>query len=290
MMWIATLVLSLTTPMSGPLAGPQQAPPPPACAGPTFVSWQACADVLDERSPYYPLAMINLGTEAFVRGDRAVALRYYDKAEQSGGQVTSDVVFHAFRADVRRFAGRNDEALADARIAWGYVEGRPAESVSPSDVVTLDDESRAEILGLILPILREGDRTEFARAKAMYATLPARSWEELSVRGTTLAAIGDSAGAVATSARALAMAPQNPGAQNNHCYILFQAGRAAEGLPLCEAAVAAEPEMAPFRHSLAAALAAVGQCNRSREELGQARRLEPMSALYQESIACTPAA
>lgn len=265
-------------------------PPPAACVGDTFVSWQACADALEETSPYYSLAMINLGSQAYQNGDRAAALRFYDKAERADAPLTGDVFFHTFRADVRSYAGREAEALADALIAWGYVEGQAPQGVSPADVIPLTDQGRGMVLATILPILRQGDRAAFARAKAMYASLPASSWQELSMRAVVLAEIGDRAAAVSASERALAMAPEEPGLMNNHCYVMVLVGRPADGLPYCQRAVAALPDVAPIRHSLAAALAAVGRCTEAEAELAQARRLEPVSALYREPLACTPAA
>ena len=284
MLILAAIALGLTS--LSPVS--QQEPPPPVCVGETFVSWQACADALEPGSPYYSLAMINLGTEAYVNGDKAAALRFYDKAETPGQPLTADVAFHTFRADVRSYAGRDAEALADAQIAWGYVEGRVPDGVRASNVVPLTDQGRAQILGLILPILRQGDRADFSRAKAMYVALPATNWQELSLRASALAEIGDRNAAVTASERALAMASDEPVAQNNHCYVLVQVGRAAEGLPFCQQAAAALPELAPIRHSLASALAAVGRCTEAEAELAEARRLEPVSALYREAMACTP--
>ncbi|HWW12103.1 MAG TPA: hypothetical protein VN018_06285, partial [Brevundimonas sp.] len=84
----------------------QEAPVPPACIGATFVSWEACAEAAREGTPAYSLAMINLGTEAYMRGDLTEALRFYDKAEIPGHAMTSDVVFHTLRGDARRYGGR----------------------------------------------------------------------------------------------------------------------------------------------------------------------------------------
>lgn len=288
MSMIAALALALMS--SAASVAQDNPPPPPACIGRTFVSWQACADALDETSPYYRLAMINLGSEAYQNGDRAAALRFYDKAERADALLTGDVFFHTFRADVRSYAGREAEALADALIAWGYVEGRAPEGVSPADVVPLTDQGRGMVLATILPILRQGDRAVFARAKAMYASLPVSSWQELSMRAVVLAEIGDRTAAVSASERALAMAPEEPGVMNNHCYVMVLVGRPADGLPYCQRAVAALPDVAPIRHSLAEALAGVGRCADAEAELAQARRLEPVSALYREPLACTPAA
>ncbi|MFO0411755.1 MAG: hypothetical protein ACK51B_02660, partial [bacterium] len=45
----------------------QEVPPPPACRGAfETVDWQACADAAGQGTPAYALAMINLGTRAYI--------------------------------------------------------------------------------------------------------------------------------------------------------------------------------------------------------------------------------
>ncbi len=99
--------------------------------------------------------------------------------------------------------------------------------------------------------------------------------------------LGDFEGALEASLVTVKAEPANPGYLNNHCYILVRAGRAAEGLPFCEKAVQGAPEVAAVRHSLAAALAGAGRCAEAEAALGEARRLDPATVLYQQSIACT---
>lgn len=267
----------------------QEAPVPPACVGATFVSWGACAEVAVEGTPVHSLAMINLGTEAYLHGDLIKALRYYDKGELAGQAMTSDVVFHTFRGDARRYGGRMDEARADARIAWGFLIGQPPEG-SPSDLLRpLDDGLRTMVLAVILPILKD-DPDIFPAARAMYMALFAEDWMSLSQRAGTLSSLGEHEAAVAASQAALELQPTDPLTQNNHCYTLVEAGRAAEGVAYCESAAAALPRMAPVRHSYATALAAVGRCAQAEAEIAEARRLEPGAALYRDPVVCTPAA
>jgi tetratricopeptide (TPR) repeat protein len=265
-----------------------QEAPPPACIGATFVSWQACAEAAPEGSPAYLLAMINLGTQAYMSGDRAAALTYYDKAGE-GQQVVSDVVLHAFRADTFRYAGRTEQARADAAIAWGYLNGRAPEGLDTRDARPIDDPVRFVVLASILPILKDAN-PDFVRARDMFMALPATDLYSLSQRANVLTELGEHAAAVADSKRAVDLQPDLPVLQNNHCYTLVEAGRAAEGLPYCERAVALAPEQASIRHSLAAALAGLGQCATAERQLGEARRLSPEAALYREPIACTPKA
>ncbi len=266
----------------------QEGPMPPACVGPTFAGWQACADAAREGTPAYSLAMINLGTEAYMRGDLTEALRFYDKAEIPGHAMTSDIVFHTFRADARRYGGRVEDARADAAIAWGFLDGRPPADTPAYALMPVNDELRALILSILLPILKDSDPTAFQKARVMYLAVPAIGWEALSRRAGTLTELGDYEAAVAASKGALDLQPADPLTQNNHCYTLVEAGRAAEGVTYCERAVAGRPELAPVRHSYAAALAALGRCEDAEAQLAEARRLDPGRALYREPLACTP--
>ncbi|MGV9008337.1 hypothetical protein [Brevundimonas sp.] len=267
----------------------QEAPVPPACVGATFVSWAACAQAATEGTPAYSLAMINLGTEAYVQGDLAAALRYYDKGEMPGQSMTSDLLFHTFRGDARRYGGRMDEARVDALIAWAFLSGRPPEGTPPDLVMPLNGELRFAVLSTILPILKEGDAEVFAQARQMYLALPAEDWLTLSQRAGALSSLGEHQEAAIASKAALALRPTDPLTQNNHCYTLVMAGRAAEGIGFCESAVSALPEMAPVRQSYATALAALGQCAEAEIQMAEARRLEPGGALYREPINCSPA-
>ena len=263
-----------------------EAPVPPACIGETFVSWSACAQAAAEGTPVYSLAMMNLGTEAYVQGNLPGALNYYDKSELPGHSITSDAVFHAFRGDARRYGGRMTEAQADAIIAWGFLSGKPPAGTPAEMVQPLDDSLRTMVLSIILPILKDGDPQAFALARAMYMALPAEDWLALSQRAGTLASLGEYEAAVGASKRALDLQPNDPLTQNNHCYTLATAGRAAEGLAYCESAVAALPEMAPVRQSYATALAALGRCADAEIQILEARRLEPAGALYREPLNC----
>lgn len=264
----------------------QDAPAPPACVGATFVSWEACAEAAEEGSPVHAFAMINLGTQAYVRGDRGGALRFYDKAGPNQ-QVSSDVIFHAFRADTYRYAGRRDAARADAVVAWNYLNGRIPAGTEARDVRPITDEVRSVVLAAILPVLKDSDPA-FAEARDMFIALPANDWIALSQRANTLSSLGEHAAAVSDSKRAVDLQPGEPMLQNNHCYTLVEAGRAAEGLPYCERAVALAPDRAPVRHSYAAVLADLGRCADAEAQLAHARRLEPEAALYREPLTCTP--
>lgn len=262
-------------------------PTPPECVGPTFAGWQACADAAGDGTPVYALAMINLGTEAYVRGDMGEALRFYDKAEGTGLKVSSDLLFHAFRADVYAHAGRAEAASADAKAAWDQLEGRAPEGVPRSQLRPIDDQVRFMVLTAILPILKDGEAGTLVRAREMYLGLPADDWAALTNRATVLMEMGEFPAAIADSKRAVDMAPEEGGLQNNHCYVLTMAGQPGSGLPYCERAVALIPDAAAIRHSYAAALAGLGRCEDAERQLAEARRLDPSGALYREPLACT---
>lgn len=267
----------------------QEVPAPPACRGAfETIDWQACADASGQGTPGYALAMINMGTRAYLEGDYAAALRFYDKAALPGHSISSDVLFHTFRGDTYQHTGREAEARADANMAWLMLINDPSVAGTPRDRRPVDDDLRFFVLTRILPILKVGDPAKFEPARAMFIALPVEGWESLSNRAAVLEQLGEYDAALIDSKRAVDLQPDQPGALNNHCYILIQAGQAQSGLPFCERAVALAPDIAPIRHSYASALAAMGRCGDAERQLAEARRLEPGGAIYREPLACTP--
>src|SRR5262249_30673765 len=86
------------------------------------VDYQACADVSPHGSPARLLALMNLGTEAYLRHDITNAVRFYDEAQaESGSQIYSDASFHAYRADAYAHMGRDAEALANSQTAFAIL-------------------------------------------------------------------------------------------------------------------------------------------------------------------------
>lgn len=280
------LAFALALAAGGPQA--QEVPTPPACRGAfETIDWQACADAAGQGTPHHSLAMINLGTQAYVDGDYAGALRFYDKAELPGQVISSDVIFHTFRADTYQHAGRDAEARADARVAWLKLIDDPSVADAPRDRLPIDDEVRFAVLTRILPILQAGDPASFGPARAMFIGLPVEGWESLTNRAAMLEQLGEYDAALVDSKRAVDLQPNEPGALNNHCYTLIRAGQPERGLPFCERAIALAPDIAPIRHSYASALAAMGRCDDAERQLAEARRLEPRGAIYREPLACT---
>jgi tetratricopeptide (TPR) repeat protein len=285
---IATIALILGLSMA-----PQAVAPPqdiPAVCRPDVADQmdvQACADAAPKGSPVRALALINLASQAYLAGDYARALGFYDEAVPPGMTVTSDIVFHTFRGDTYFHAGREEAARADADLAWRMLKGEVSASGDPDTPMMIEDGLRFEVLIRILPILKDGDPATFAAAKAQVMALPATDGIALTNRAGLLAKLGDYDAAIADSRAALALAPDEAGVQNNHCFILYQAGRAAEGLPYCEAALATLPNAAPIRHSYALALAATGRCAEAETQIAEARRLDPSSVAYAEPLICT---
>jgi len=284
------LILALLDP-TGQAAFDPNAEVPPACrmddAG--NIDFQVCADTAPKGSMPRSLALINLASRAYLEGDFTRAVALYDEAIPPGVAVTSDVVFHTFRADTYDHVGRTEEARADAVLAWRILQGEISPSGDPADDLPVTDQIRFEVLIRILPILKDGDPAAFATARTLFMGLPAEDGIALTNRARLFAKLGDYPAAIADSERALTLMPDEPGLKNNHCFTLFQAGRAAEGLPYCEAAVAALPAIAPIRHSYAEVLAALGRCDEANAQMAEARRLDPSGVAYARPVACTAA-
>lgn len=286
-MSLLTLMLSLA--VADPVAAMQTQDVPAVCrpdaAGDMDV--QACVDAAPKGSAVRSLALINLASRAYLQGDYPRALALYDEAVPPGLTVTSDVIFHAFRGDTYQHAGRTEAALADADLAWKILKGEVSPSGDAADDLPVDDALRFEVLIRILPILKDGDPATFAAAREAFMALPVEGGIALTNRAGLLGKLGDHEGAVADSRRAVALMPDEPGVNNNHCVVLTQAGRAAEGLPYCEAATAAVPQIATVRHSQAEALAALGRCDEAQVQIAEARRLDPSAVLYARPLVCT---
>lgn len=268
-------------------AAPQEGPPPCTVAPGVATDWAACAEALPEGSPQQRLARLNQATEAYLNRDYGAAERLYDEATAGEQQVQSDVWMHAFRGDTYQQVGRDKDAAADARIAWLILSDDPAWETPRRLTGPVDEEGRRFVLSLILPILKKNRDSLFEEAFAAFRALPVKDVDGHATLALVLEQLGDFEGALAASLVAVKAEPANAGYLNNHCYILVRAGRPAEGLPYCEKAVQGAPDIAPVRHSLAAALAGAGRCEEAEAALAEARRLDPATVLYQQPIPCS---
>jgi tetratricopeptide (TPR) repeat protein len=268
----------------------QNEAPPAICRGnPGEVDWDACLAALPSNSEWRPLALINLGTRAFLNQDYAAAVRYYDESERPGQTLLSDVTFHAYRASAYWHAGRRDEGVREATTAHRMLERDPTLPATPLDYFPPHVDAEG-VYVLILPVLQAGEPARFERALAGFRALPAPTdFVSYSNRASVLQELGDLPGAVAYSASALTLQPDHPAVLNNHCYILYAAGRAGEALPFCERALAAAPHVAAIHDSLSDVLAALGRCEEAERAIARAREQDPSSASYREPITCVTA-
>jgi tetratricopeptide (TPR) repeat protein len=288
MAWLlATLAL---TAASAALAQAPRADAPAACRPDVGggVDWRACADAAPADSAPRRLALINLGTQAFLRDDYAAAVAFYDQAQPSGEQqIFSDASFHAFRSASYRHVGRAAEALADARTALDLLVD-PADLPPQARQIAAAPVDVELVYSLILPPLRQANDPRYLDAFYAYRALPARDWISLSRRAAVFEELGDRAAALEASAQAVALKPDEPAVLNNHCYALARAGRGTEALAFCERAIRLAPAVAPIRDSYAVALAAAGQCSRARDQLAEAQRLDPTAVIYRRTLECRP--
>lgn len=251
------------------------------------IDWSACAAGTKPGEDVHMLALINLGSEALMRHDYVMAVRYYDEAQPpSGQQMYSDMYFHAFRAEAYSHVGRMDEAVWNARAALLIM--RDDESI-PADVRRLNREYPAQpdmIYALIVPVLHDAHDDFFESALAAYMALPSNDAVDFTNRAAVLQQIGRNDEALALNTQALSLAPDEPGVLNNQCYILTLLHRGSEGAPFCVRALEAAPNEAAIHDSYAAALADSGDCAKSAQERALAHRLDPSSPEYAQRLEC----
>lgn len=263
--------------------GGEQAPAACRADAQGRVNYLACVEAAPVGSAARALALINLGTAAYLENNFAEAVRRYDEALPPGKAVMSDIYFHAFRAGAYAHVGRDTEAYKDARFAMDILNGKPG---LPPEVAQVGGD-REPVYISILPILKAHDDPDFPGALAGYLALPARTWADWSNRAAVLLDLKEYDAAMQASLEALKLNAVHPGVLNNHCYVLTEAGRPAEAIPFCEKAVKAAPRMAAVHHSLATALAKSGRCSEADAALADARKLDPSSSTYKRALVCT---
>ena len=283
----ALMVLLLWSPASAEI---NQAATPPACAANDRgeVNYQACVDATEPGTGFHWLSLMHLGMSAMARQDIQAAVDYFDRARAEGdSELFTRPRLHGYRAAAYRQVGRSADALAEAHVTLSLLRRTrniPAEAYVFFEDTPLNNEAA---YAMILPILREANDQSYASARNEYLAMPAQDWRSLAIRAAALEALGDLDAALVVSNEAIALRPEDPRIQNNHCYLLVRMQRAAEALPYCERAVAQAPALAPIRHSYASALAALGRCERAAEEIAEAARLDPVS--QRPEISCASA-
>ncbi len=248
------------------------------------IDYERCVRDAPKGSIERVFGLINLGTQAFVKGDHAGAVRFYDEAAagRRGDQLSSDASFHAYRASAYEHVGRFDEALKDAKLSLAMLRAAEADR-PPAPAAAYDPEV---LLPYILPILKRVGDPDYEAALAVYRALPAKDWISMANRTAVLMEVGDLDGAFIADAETRRLAPDHPAVLNNACYLRVKAGRAQEGLPFCRRALDAAPDVAAIHDSHASALAALGRCREAETALATARRLDPSAAEYQRPLDC----
>ncbi len=245
--------------------------------------WEACAERATIGSAMHVLANMNLGTQAFLRGDMEMAARFYEFTAVDGQKMYGDPFFHAFRGVVFDRIGRGEEALADARKVLEYIE---LGHFDPELETPLDEEALTALYVYTLEVLANQDAPELDAAVSAYGALPTTTWIDAVNRAAVLTEIGLYDDAVPFSEAALKEQPEHPGLLNNHCYLLALMGDGEAAVPYCERAVAADPFEASFHDSLAEALNAAGRCAEAVAAQARAAQLEPSTVGYKEPLSC----
>jgi tetratricopeptide (TPR) repeat protein len=255
------------------------------------VNYQACVDGARPGALARILALINLGTIAYKQQNITDAVRLYDQADaEARGNVYSDAGFHAYRADAYARAGRPEDALTNARIAWQLMTHDRVVSPQLAHLAAEQPVDPETVYGLILPILKQGNDPHFNDALAAFNALPESDWISYANHSAVLDQLGDHQGALRENTRALALAPNEPGALNNQCYVLAELGRGAEALAYCEHALQLAPDAASILDSYATALAVAGRCDEANRQRARAHEIDPVAVNYQKPLTCTLAA
>jgi tetratricopeptide (TPR) repeat protein len=287
MMWLRALAVGFLA-MTGS-AFAQQVEAPPQCrynaAG--QVDYEACLAVSPPGSPWRSLSLMNLATRAYMAADFATAVRYYDQAQPSDGSLMySDAGYHAYYAATLHQVGRREDAIVQARYALGVLRNAPElpEAARRFSATQVDPEV---VYSAILPVLHAANDPQTESVMNAYLALPARDFVSWANRAAVMLEIGDLEGALRANNEAMRLSPSHPGVLNNQCYILVKLNRAGEALPHCLGALSGAPDIAAVRHSVASAYAALGRCREAEAELGEARRLDPVTEEYRTPIACS---
>lgn len=261
--------------------------PPEACANaqvePDFLR---CVEATDPSDGFHWLSLMHLGMLAMVRQDVGTAVQWFDRASVANNANFTRPRLHGYRAAAYGMVDRDAEALAEAHVALSLLtrtrEGIPAEAWRFFDDTQVNNEAA---YAAILPILYESEDPAYESALAAFLALPVENWASAALRAGVLETTNQIEPALEFSLQALAGRPDHPLLLNNHCYLLVRLERAAEALSYCERAVTAMPSSGAFRHSYAAALAAIGRCEEAEAQNAESYRLDTVSV--RRELVCT---
>lgn len=261
--------------------------PPPACANASSEEqYRACVEATEPGTGFHWLSLMHLGMIEMQRQDLSAALEIYDSVGARRAEKFTRPRLHAYRAAAYQMAGRDAEALSEARVAVSLLQ-RTIEM--PDEVWPIFEDSQINnevAYSIVLPILHEAGDPLFDSVLSAYEALPVDNWASAMIRASAFEKLDRLDEALGLSRIALASRPDHPLGLNNHCYILVRLARPAEKLPYCERAVALMPESAILRGSYASALAALGRCPEAAAQDSQSRRLDAVSV--RPDIVCTP--
>lgn len=202
-----------------------------------------------------------MGAAHLSEQDFQAALEAYNFAfaivETNGGRVVEPTLYRN-RGIARSELGQLDGALEDLL---------QAAAAAPGDTLTQIN------LGVVYQGLgREADAVVAFDTVVRLEPDWTGAWIN---RAGALLDVGMTGAAVEDARRAVELAPDDGSALNMLCWTLIQDDRAETALPLCEMAVAAEPDVGAIVHSHAAALEAVGRADEARSLYRRAWRLSP---------------
>lgn len=280
------------TPLSAPAptGGAASGTAPAACQGRLSLpeGYEACLAGADPGSAIAIAAAVQLGTWYGLGGEIEEAARLFDLADPPGDarRLEGTVLYHAVRADTYRQLDRPADGIEDARRVVGVLTG--AEDEAADAVGPATGEAPEALLALVLPVLKEADDPLYGEGLALLEALPTDMDDLVRVAGraTVYQQLEEYPLALPWTRRAFELAPEHSALANNYCYLLVLLDRAGEALPVCDMAVADRPDMAPFHHSRAAALAALGRCDEAGAALDTARTLAPGDRTFADALSC----
>lgn len=246
------------------------------------IDYEACFAVSEPNSVLWLLAAINLGSEAFWSDDVSKAAYYYDLSSPPDLKTYSDIILHANRASVFRRVGRLDDSLVDAAKAFELLRENKFDDFG----TPLDEDAKGYVLALVVQTFFDAGADELEETLAMFLGLTGGVYSDDATKAAILIGVERYDEALVLSERLVVNAPEDTMILNNHCYMLTNIGRAADGLVFCQKAVELDPQHASFLHSLAVTYAALGQCETALEAFEKGRAREPSLAAFQEPLSC----
>lgn len=282
MKYLIALVVALS--LTGPTALSDETPDiPQSCAlALQQGDWESCAKDAEPNSPIYLLAHANLGTRAYLEGDFGTAARHYDLSAPDGLNMFSDAFLQLYRSTTFVRVGRMDDAKRDVSVLLSQLE---TGQLGMGNRIPFSDDVLLQIYPTLISTLRELNMMEeMDSVVASYAVLPANDFYAIANKAAVFAEIGRYGEALPLSEKLIESHPEHPAILNNHCYLLTLMERGEDAVPFCQKAVAIEPDISSFQHSLAEAFAESHQCPEALAAKRRALELEPDNVSFQEPL------